>query len=55
MVTSLLGHGNYGEVRLGQHVRTMKKYAVKILRHDIMDLDGYSCDVRREMVCISTT
>lgn len=45
-----LGHGNYGQVRIGHHVRTMKKYAVKILPSHMLTTSDYSSDVRREMV-----
>lgn len=47
---AVLGTGNYGQVRLGEHVRTQKQFAIKILPRDILDFNEYNMDVRREMV-----
>lgn len=55
LVSELLGQGNYGEVRVAEHVRTKKQFAVKILPRQFLELTEYTADVRREMVSGSTT
>lgn len=49
-LSTLLGTGNYGEVRLAEHVDTNELYAIKILSRDFLQFNEYSIDVRREMV-----
>lgn len=50
IVRELLGHGNYGEVRIAEHIRTRRQYAVKILPRQFLEVTEYTIDVRREMV-----
>lgn len=50
VVSEILGQGNYGEVRVAEHMSTKKRFAVKILPRQFLELTEYTADVRREMV-----
>eukprot|EP01116_Phalansterium_solitarium_P000901 TRINITY_DN10745_c0_g1_i1.p1 TRINITY_DN10745_c0_g1~~TRINITY_DN10745_c0_g1_i1.p1 ORF type:complete len:644 (-),score=228.03 TRINITY_DN10745_c0_g1_i1:680-2611(-) len=44
VIGKVLGQGSFGEVKLGTHIKTKKKVAIKIIEHDKRDIES----LRRE-------